>query len=136
MHGRDGLDGQSGQGFDVKIHTSCAGDVTQGGVLSYALRYTVVEYTSGSVLVSCSVADGVGTSSRTDFFDAQQVGATSHACLVQASDGADSFGYWLFELGPTGYAATYKDTGSSNDGFVFEFDGTSAQDSGCTIREI
>ena len=135
--GAPGMDGDDGaSGLDVVVSTRCSGRVRNtSGALLYSLGYSIVEYTSGAVWVSCSVANGATESSSSTFFAPTQVGATSHGCTVYSDGENGTFGWWDFSLGSTGYSATYNDVDSTNNGFEFEFAGPSSTQDGCTTVE-
>jgi Collagen-flanked surface repeat len=127
--GQPGRDGR--EGFSVSKKISCGGTVERDGTLLYGLSYQVVEYTTGAVFVTCSISNAASEASASEFYDANQIGARSRGCNVTMDD-TPSFGYWSFKFGSSGYAATYNDSSSTNDGYTLSFDGVDALNNGCT----
>ncbi len=124
--GEDGADGASG----LEVVESVLCQKIQGG---WAFSYQAVIFSDGSVLVTCSVADGNRETSATVYYDEGQNGATAQACNVQRDAENDGqAGWWEFELDGNDYLATYHDDGSGFDGDTVEFDGSSATDDGCS----
>ena len=134
-NGVDGMDASTGNGLSIKSAVRRAARVIDPAkdTLKFSLRYTAITYASGDAFVTCSVTDGFTTSSQTYFCDASQKEAVSGLCSV-VLDKSGSFGFWEFEHVANGYIASNYDPGSTNDGFVFLFDGPSSTDDGCDVR--
>jgi hypothetical protein len=121
--GPAGSPGPSGaDGNTATVNVGC-NKVTGG----YMFRYHVVTFSTGDVLVSCSVSDSLYTSSDSIYYRSTQVGASTKGCqVIHDSSGAATSGFWKFKTEST-RTATYTDVGSAIDGTVITF-----ADSDCT----
>jgi hypothetical protein len=108
MVGASGMRGATGTGLSIVAHMRCSKLVTQ------LFEYQTVEFSDGSLLVSCSVSGAAIQAHTTQLYAAEQNGADTGGCLVTYDvDGTASGGYWNFTLSPR--RALYNDAGSAND---------------------
>lgn len=110
-------DPAASSGVSVKTDTQCSASWSNGGT-TYSLIYQNLKYSNGDAFVTCEVEGGAYSSTSTNYYRANQTGATSGACtLVNDLDTATG-GYWIFGLAGSSASATYQDIGSSNNGSV------------------
>jgi hypothetical protein len=97
----------------------CFAGPIQIGNYSAMMEYHRYDFSDGSVLTSCMVADRSTSYTNTFMYTAGQNGAATGACmLVYDIDSTVSFGFWSFSGTAQGPAATaaYSDSGSAYNG--------------------
>lgn len=85
------------------------------------ITFQVVDWSDGSVFVSCAFSNASVTSSGAYFFVPRQFGAERGECVLTYDLDEPSGGSWSFRAMPNP-EATYSDPGSASDGYVEVFE--------------
>lgn len=85
------------------------------------ITFQVVDWSDGSVFVSCAFSNASVYSSGAYFFVPQQFGAERGGCPLTYDLDEPSGGSWSFRAMPNP-EATYSDPGSASDGYVEAFE--------------
>lgn len=118
--GRDGEDGVDGAPGIAAIGTLQCSRVDE--LAGLWVRYQLVEFSTGDVFVTCSVATIDAEASHSDWWLAGQVGADEGACtVIFDTSGEFTGGVWDFTLVGDAAQAAYYDDGDPNDGTGITF---------------
>lgn len=89
--------------------------------LLLAFSYDRYGYQDGSVLVTCSIADGASEYTDIALYRSTQNGAATGGCFLAFDIENATGGWWEFKMSGTGSAtATYTDVDSPNHGRVVQ----------------
>ena len=87
----------------------------------FSFKYKYTTFSDSSVLITCSVADGLYQSSNVEFYMSSQVGSSDKGCTVTLdSNGAATAGWWNFSAAGA-RTATYNDSSDPSDGTQVTF---------------
>lgn len=114
--GEPGEQGEPGEdGGRILSSTRCDGDLS-----GWAFSHAIVEFTSGSALVTCEVGNGGISITQTVLYDASQQGASTLGCSVVFDENNASFGWWKFTHDQGVSQVVYHDSDSTFDEGVGE----------------
>jgi hypothetical protein len=119
--GPSGPTGQPGApGITLTSTRRCATPLEQVGSFRVLLEAHRYDFSDGSVMTNCMVADLGASYTNTFFYVAGQNGAEAGACMLVYDVDASgaSFGFWSFSIprGASSGTARYSDSGSANNG--------------------
>lgn len=88
----------------------------------YYFSYQVMTFTTGEVLVNCSIHTSSYTSGNSAYWMSTQNGAAASGCIITEDvDATASGGYWAFETNSGTSTVEYTDSESANHGLVLTF---------------
>lgn len=111
--GAMGATGPTGAAITVLNGFLCQGSVVIASQ-NLTFRYKATKFTTGDLMVSCSVSGSQMQSSNSDFHRSGSSGASNYGCSLVYDVDAASAGSWLFTYQGGTRAFTYVDASSSH----------------------
>jgi hypothetical protein len=122
--GRDGAEGAAGAAWTPDSITACGAIVTlPSSAVSARLAYTLVRFSDGSVIASCTAqTNGLVSADATHVYAGWQVGSVAgHCSLGSDASGTANSGWWEFEVVSGKPRARYHDVGTADDLATYTF---------------
>lgn len=120
--GATGADGEDGAGLTIASGFQCS---KISGALAFI--YQSITFSTGDRWLTCAIEDLASSYSESQFYKANQAGATSGWCMVTYDLDAATAGFWSFTSN-SGRTAVYNDSSSGSNNTTITF-----ADSDCTL---